>query len=212
MDEHEQGELVRQWLRDNGTSILGGIAVSLTLALGWQWMQHGKAQHRVDASSTYQALEEAIERKDNSGIDQLAAELADKFSDTPYGALALMQLAEQKLAQGDIEAAQSALSDAASVSQSKAIEGLANLRLARVQLADGKAQDALDSLAKLPDGDYTGLAAEVRGDALMALGRADEAEAAYQDALTSLETGAPNRSIVEMKLADLGVVPSEPGA
>lgn len=212
MDEHEQGELVRSWLRQNGGAIVGGIAIGLAGIFGWQWWQHGAAQHRLDASSTFQALEEAVERNDTASIDQLAAELGGKFADTPYGALALLRLADQKLAQGDADAAQAALVDAAKAAQTPALTALAHLRLARVQLAAGKAQEALDSLAKLPSGDYAGLSAETRGDALLALGRKDEAEAAYQDALTTLETGAPNRFIVEMKLADLGVSTPEPGA
>ncbi|MCX7555393.1 tetratricopeptide repeat protein [Xanthomonadaceae bacterium JHOS43] len=211
MDEHEQGELVRSWLRQNGGAIFGGIAIGLAGILGWQWWQNSAAQHRLDASSTYQALESAVERKDTAGIDQLAGELADKFSDTPYGALGLLRLADQKLASGDADAAQGALVDAAKAAQTPALASLANLRLARLQLAAGKAQDALDSLAKVPAGDFAGLAAEVRGDALLALGRKDEAEVAYLDALTTLDTGAPNRLIVEMKLADLGVVAAEPG-
>ena len=212
MDEHEQGELVRSWLRQNGGAIFGGIAIGLAGILGWQWWQHGKDQHRLDASSAYQALEEAVERKDAAGIDQFDAELSEKFTDTPYGTLGLLRLAEQKIAQGDADAAQTALADAARAAQSPALAALANLRLARVQLAAGKAQEALDTLTKLPAGDFTGLAAETRGDALLALGRKDEAEAAFQEALTSLDTSAPNRFIVEMKLADMGVAAAEPGA
>ena len=210
MDEHEQGELVRSWLRQNGGAIFGGIAIGLAGILGWQWWQHGKSQHRLDASTTYQALQEAVERKDTPAVDQLAAELNGKFADTPYGAMGLLRLAEQKLAQGDADAAQTALTDAARVAQMPALTALANLRLARLQLGAGKAQEALDSLARVPSGDYAGLVAETRGDALLALGRADEAQAAYQDALTALDTGAPNRFIVEMKLADMGVASSEP--
>ncbi|MCX7557857.1 tetratricopeptide repeat protein, partial [Xanthomonadaceae bacterium JHOS43] len=108
-----------------------------------------------------------------------------------YGALGLLRLADQKLASGDADAAQGALVDAAKAVQTPALASLANLRLARLQLAAGKAQDALDSLAKVPAGDFAGLAAEVRGDALLALGRKDEAEVAYLDALTTLDTGAP---------------------
>src|SRR5690606_13491874 len=115
---------------------------------------------------------------------------------TPYGTLGLLWLAEEKATHGDSDAAVEALNNAVRVAQSPALGSLAQLRLARVQLAAGKAQEALDALAKIPAGEYAGLAAEVRGDALLALGRADEAEAAYRDALTTLETGAPNRSIV----------------
>jgi predicted negative regulator of RcsB-dependent stress response len=45
---------------------------------------------------------------------------------------------------------------------------------------------------------------ELRGDALVALGRKDEARTAYTDALTNLDANAPNHAFLEMKLNDLG--------
>ena len=212
MDEHEQSELVRSWLRNNSGALAGGLVVGLAGILGWQWWQHNQAQHRFDAASAYQALQEAAERKDAAVIDQMGAELGSRYANTPYGALGLLRLADQKLAAGDAEAAQSALRDAARAAQDPALAGLAQLRQARIQVEAGKAQDALDSLAKLPADAFAGIAAETRGDALRALGRSEEAQAAYQDALSALETGAPNRTIIEMKLADMGVAPATPEA
>ncbi|MCB1569157.1 MAG: tetratricopeptide repeat protein [Xanthomonadales bacterium] len=212
MDDHEQGERVREWLRANGASITTGIAIGLAGILGWQWWQHNQGQHRLDAAAMFQSLEKAADDKDIATFDQLAAELGDEFKNTPYGTMALLRQASEKEGQGDSAAASKALIEAVGAAQSPALAALARLRLARVQLAAGEAQAALDELAKMPAGDFTGLAAEVRGDALLALDRRDEAEAAYQDALTNLETGAPNRTVVEMKLADLGVAASEPGA
>ena len=212
MDEHEQSELVRSWLRNNSGALAGGLVVGLAGILGWQWWQHNQAQHRFDAASAYQALQEAAERKDAAVIDQMGAELGSRYANTPYGALGLLRLADQKLAAGDAEAAQSALRDAARAAQDPALVGLAQLRQARIQVEAGKAQDALDSLAKLPADAFAGIAAETRGDALRALGRSEEAQAADQDALSALETGAPNRTIIEMKLADMGVAPATPEA
>ncbi|HET9048737.1 MAG TPA: tetratricopeptide repeat protein [Chiayiivirga sp.] len=212
MDDHEQGERVREWLRANGASITTGIAIGLAGILGWQWWQHNQGQHRLDAAAMFQSLEKAADDKDTATFDQLAGELGDKFKNTPYGTLAMLRQASEKVGQGDLDAAGKALNEAVAVAQSPALAALARLRLARVQLAGGNAQAAIDELAKMPAGDFAGLADELRGDALLTLDRRDEAEAAYQDALTNLETGAPNRSVVEMKLADLGVAASEPGA
>lgn len=211
MDEHEQSELVRSWLRNNSGALAGGLVIGLAAILGWQWWQHNQAQHRFDAATAYQALQDAVERKDAAVIDQMASELGSRYANTPYGSLGLLRLADQKLAAGDAEAAESALRDAARTAQDPALKGVAQLRLARVQIGAGKAQDALDSLSGLPADAFAGLAAEARGDALRALGRSEDAQAAYQDALSALETGAPNRTIIEMKLADMGVAPAMPG-
>ena len=44
LDEHEQSEHVRTWLRDNGAGLIGGIALGLALIGGWQWWQKQQAQ------------------------------------------------------------------------------------------------------------------------------------------------------------------------
>jgi predicted negative regulator of RcsB-dependent stress response len=44
----------------------------------------------------------------------------------------------------------------------------------------------------------------VRGDALVALNRKEDARAAYNDALANLDPNSPNRAFVQMKLSDLG--------
>jgi len=212
MDEHEQSELVRSWLRNNSGALAGGLIVGLAAILGWQWWQHNQSQHRHDAATAYQALQQVVERKDAAAVDQMAGELGSRYANTPYGMLGLLQQADQKLSAGDADGAQAALKEAARVAQDPALAALAQVRLARIQLGAGKAQDALDSLAKVPAGSYAGLAADVRGDALRALGRSADAQAAYEEALGALETGAPNRTIIEMKLADMGVTPAEPGA
>jgi predicted negative regulator of RcsB-dependent stress response len=92
------------------------------------------------------------------------------------------------------------------------LTAVADLRRARIAVAQGKGEDALKLIEPLSKEAYAGLALEIRGDALKALGRDDEARQAYQDALTALDTGAPNRRIVEMKLTDLGGSVAQPEA
>ena len=93
-----------------------------------------------------------------------------------------------------------------------ALAGLASLRLARATLAAGDAEGALKLVDAAPKDLYTGMYAELRGDALHTLGRSDDAAQAYRDALTALDTGAPNRRLIEMKLTDLGAAPDAPEA
>ena len=48
---------------------------------------------------------------------------------------------------------------------------------------------------------------EIRGDALFALGRVDEARKAYEKALVNLQVGMPQRVVVELKLTQAGGTP-----
>lgn len=208
MDEHERGERVREWLRQNGTAIVTGVGLGLAAIAGWQWWQRSEVEHRNTAAEQYQALTEALERKELDTVTAVADELSKRYEDTPYAALAQLQLADQKLAAGDRKAAGAALEQAARLTQDPALAALAELRRARVLLADGDAQGALALADEQPKDLYAGIAAELRGDALLALDRRDEAREAYRAALTELDTGAPNRRIVELKLTDLGGAPA----
>ena len=212
MDEHERGESVRAWLRQNGGAIVTGVAIGLGLIFGWQWYQRNKIEHRVLAATQYQDLTEAVERKDAEMVASLSDDLAKNYSDTPYAALGALQLAEVKFAANDLAAATAALEQVAKLSQEPALAAVADLRRARVAVAQGQGEAALKLAEPLAKDAYAGLAHEIRGDALKSLGRDDEARQAYQDALTALDTGAPNRRIVEMKLTDLGGSTAQPEA
>jgi predicted negative regulator of RcsB-dependent stress response len=204
LDEHEQGEQVRKWLRDNGTAIIGGIAIGIAMIFGWQWWTRSQAERNVTAAVQYQALVEAAERNDAAAVEQFAATLGEEYEGTPYAFLAALQRAEQAFAAGQPEAAVAALEHARATASDPATRGLVTLRLARARMAQGQAEEALALLGADDLAAYAGLAGELRGDALLSLGRADEARSAYSDALEALDAGAPSRSLVEMKLADLG--------
>jgi len=204
MDEHEQGERVRAWLRANGGSILTGIAVGLAAIFSYQWWQQSQIGKKLDAANNYQALVDAVERKDVDAAVQLSAGIADRMGNSPYAALASLRVAGQR-AGADQAAAIEDLSKAAQTKDAPAIAALAKLRQARLELAAGKPDAALSLLNSIPDGQYAGLVQEVRGDALLAQGKSAEAGEAWKSALTELGTGAPNRFLIELKLADLGL-------
>ncbi len=204
MDEHEQGERVRAWLRDNGGAIVGGIALGLAGIVGWQWWGQSKVEHRLDAATQYQALIEAVERSDRDASDRIGASLADEFSDTPYAALAALKRAEQFIAAGETAGAVEALEKSIGLARDPALAGLARLRLARLQLGNGQPEPALKALDGVSDEAYAGIASEIRGDALMALGRSDEARAAFAAAAAAYDALSPARRLVELKLTDLG--------
>ena len=206
LDEHEQGERVRQWLRDNGSAIFGGIALGLALIIGWQWYDRSQAEKRVTAAVQYQALLDAAERDDSDTVAALTTTLADDFGGTPYAHMATLLRAERLVAD-DPDGAAALLEQARSTIEDPAMRALTTLRLARVRMAQGQAEAALALVREDGLDAWAGLAGEIEGDALSALGRDEEARDAYREALQALDSGAPNRSIVEMKLASAGGTP-----
>ncbi|HVF33937.1 MAG TPA: tetratricopeptide repeat protein [Candidatus Saccharimonadia bacterium] len=201
MDEHEQSEFVRNWLRQNLNAILIGIAVGIAGLIGWNQWKAMKVERAGQAQGQYAALVAAYEAKDADAIDKIGAELRGKFDRTPYAVFAALRDAQHKLEANDAKGAAESLDWAREHAELEPIRDLATLRLARVRLAGGEAQAALDLAAGVGTA-YKAMAAETRGDALLALGRTDEAGRAYEEALTALDATSPRRAFVEMKRDD----------
>ncbi|MBS0516300.1 MAG: tetratricopeptide repeat protein [Proteobacteria bacterium] len=208
LDEHEQGELVRKWVRENWLSIVVGIGLGLVLLFGWQQWRVHRASRDMDAAVQYDALGADMTKKDYDAAKAIAAKLKSDYASTPYAVLAAMREAEIATQKGDAEGAWASLDWAWQQAGNGALKVAVGINLARVQLARGKAQEALDFIDKLPANGFEATTAELRGDALTALGRKDDARRAYAEALAKLEPGAPNRDFVEMKLSDLGAAPA----
>lgn len=211
-DEYEQSERVRKWLRDNGSNLLGGIALGVGLIVGWNWWQNHRLEHSATAATQFQALIEALDGNDAESAKQLADSLKSDYADTPYSRLAALRLADWQLGQGKAEDALAALNAAVAASEKDdPMTPLLILRIARLELVLERAESALARVESLPPA-YLGLAEHIRGDALRALGRDQDARQAYQAALTHLDSASPNHEVVARKLAELGGAAPEAGA
>lgn len=203
MDEHEQGELVRAWLRQNGATIVTGILVGVAAILGWNWWQTQQAAKAFAAGAEYHRLVVAAEGGDLAQARAHAEAIQSDFRNSPYAVLAALRQASLEVEQGDNEGAIATLEAARGRNADPALDELLALRKARLQIAAGDHEQALSLLDGVGPG-YAGMAHELRGDALQALGRDQEARTAYADALTHLDVAAPSRALVEFKLNDLG--------
>lgn len=201
MDEHEQGERVRAWLRENGSSIVTGIAIGIAAIGGWQWWNANQRSQAQDASAQYVALTTAVDAQDRDLAEGVAKSLRDEYSRTPYATLAALALADLQLGAGETAGAVETLAAAKDAAADPLLAELVAARLARAEIAAGNAERALQMLSEAKRGSTL----DTRGDALLALGRRDEAKAAYQAAIESMDETLPLRRIVELKLLDLGV-------
>lgn len=207
-EEYEQSERVRGWLRNNGGAIVGGVGVGLALIVGWQWWKNQEASRRADAASQHQAVVQAAEAGDVAKVTSVSKALQEKHAGTPYATLSALRVAESQLAAGDAKAALATLASARGTSSDAALDGLLVLRVARLQLAADDAKAALATLDRARDRGYLALVSELRGDAQLALRQRDAARKAYEQALTHLDSGAPNRRLLELKLIDIGGAPA----
>lgn len=202
LDEYEQGEVVRKWLRDNAVSMVVGVVLGLALIFGWQQWKAHKARSLVEAAAQHGAYTEALEAGRDADAEKIAAALRENHPDSPSAVFVAMRQAEIASAKQDLETASESLQWAAQHADSVEIRTLANLNLARLHLAEGEADEALALVNAAPQDAYPALLGELRGDALASLGQHDAARTAYETALASLDPQAPERTILQMKLDD----------
>lgn len=202
-DELEQGEQVRKWIRENGIAVVGGVALALILIFGYrQWKAH-TASVEVQAASQFAVVQNAVQGDKPQALTAALGDLQKNFAKSPYAAFASAEAAEYDVGKNNLKAAATNLQWAVAHSGRPALKALFSLRLVRVQLAQGEAQQALDTLRTVPAEDYAAVTAELRGDALIKLGKPDAARTAYKDALAKMDKDAPDRNAVQMKLDNL---------
>ena len=206
-DEHEQGERVRTWLQQNGSSLITGIALGLALVFGYRWYQDRGVHQQEEASGQYQSFAAAVTAKDAGKAKALAAQISEKYPDSAYARLSVLRQAAFLHESGkDAEALASLRAGRAKVDDPGLAE-IIDLRIARLLLLNGKADEAARELAKLTQPRYPQVADELRGDIALAQGKREEARKQYESALSRLDQAAPTRALLELKLIDVGGEP-----
>jgi predicted negative regulator of RcsB-dependent stress response len=199
LDEHEQGEIVRGWLRENGAGLIGGVILGLALIWGWQWWQQQRVHQRIQAGNDFQAAMAELA----AGKLAQAGPRIEALPKGAYETLGTLALAKAQLDAGKRDDAIAVLR--AAKPRDPGMAAIVDQRLARLLIDAGKPKDALAVLAKAGDGGET---LQVRGDAYAALGQDEQARAAYAQALTTLEVGSPQRNLVELKISEVGGKPA----
>ncbi|KAF1709786.1 hypothetical protein CSC70_08795 [Pseudoxanthomonas kalamensis DSM 18571] len=206
LDEHEQGERVRNWLKDNGTGLIAGIALGLAAILGWQWWQKDKLQGKQQAYTAYQDVDDLlqVEGDDTPDLDKARLEIAGLDGKDPiYRDLATLRLAR---AQVDAGKTDDAIATLRALKPEPALKALVDQRLARLLVETGKPDEALSVLGQSKDS----ASLEIRGDAELAAGKTDVARDLYLKALTGLDIASPQRRLLELKLTHVGGTPPKP--
>jgi predicted negative regulator of RcsB-dependent stress response len=204
-DDYEQGERVQQWLRRNGVSIAVGIALGLVLIFGWQQWKSHRAGNEQQAAGEYSALQAAVTQNRTNDIDMRTETLMKEYPDTAWSVFAVSERAQRNVMAGQLDKASGDLDWAASHAKDDTLKTLVQLRIAQLKFAQGKPQDAISALDGMQGKAFTAISQELRGDALVKLGRHDDARKAYGAAIAAMGDSAPQRGVVQTKLDDLAV-------
>ncbi len=202
--EQEQVEALKKWWHENKNGLIVGLVIGIGAVVGYRsWLDYNERIAK-SASDTYEKLMVAVTGNNSQDIATHAGTLVSQYSGTPYAALGALMLAKSKVESGDLAAAAQQLRWAMDNADQDEVAHVARLRLGRVLLSDGKADEALALVKGVNDKAFASGYEELRGDIYLAQGQRELARTAYGQALATLPASANNREMLQMKLDDLG--------
>ena len=210
--EAEQMERAKSWLKANGIWIIAGIAIGAGGLGGWRWYQERRENQAETASARYEELVDAFSRRDNVRGTTLLEELNREYAWTPYASLGTLIAARVQVEANELDKAAAGLKSVMDNAKDDELKMVARLRLARVQSALGKHDEALATLKVDDPGEFAPRLADTRGDVLLAKGDRDGALREYLAARTTENNGRLDFELLDLKIRDLGgTPPATPG-
>jgi len=205
--EAEQWERAKEWLKGNGLWIIAGIAIGAGGLGGYRWYQERRVSQSEAASARYEELLDAFTRNDRTRGETLAQELNNEYAWTPYAALGNLVAARVQVDANELDKAAASLKTVMDTAAEQEIKMIARMRLARVQSAQGKYDDALATLKVEDVGEFAPRVADARGDVLLAKGDRSGALREYLAARTGENNGRVDTELLDLKIRDLGGTP-----
>jgi len=213
LSEKEQWEWLKAQVRENGLAVLAAIVIGLGVVFGWRWWQARLDSGRLAAGAKYMSMVQALERGDRSQALVNLGELEREHAGSAYTDQARLLAARVYVDNDELDKAAAELAEVSEHSKDRDLGQIARLRLARVQISQGKTDAALATV-----GDAAGAGAfaaryhEVRGDALYAKGDKAGALAEYRSAQTA--DPATDAQLLSLKIGDLAsaAAPATPPA
>jgi predicted negative regulator of RcsB-dependent stress response len=203
LSEKEQWEALKGWLRSNGPWIIAGIAFGALLLAGWRWWEARTDRLALEAGAKYQQMLEALDRGDKTRAQTLTAELERDYSSSPYIDQAQLVAARVAVEAGELDKAADMLKSVMEKTKDGQLALIARLRLARVQLARNKPDEALATLDAGDAGAFKPRFHEARGDVLFAKGDKAGALKEYQAARAGAVSQSVDAQTLDLKIDDL---------
>lgn len=202
--EKEQIEALGKWWKENGSSIITGLLLGVSILLGGKaWINYQDTQSQ-NASNIYAQMMASSQGQKLDQARSHANQLISDYTNSSYAPLAALLLARLAVQDGELAAAQGQLQWALDHTTSPQQTNIARLRLVRVLIAQQQYAQAEKMLASVTDaGAYVWMYTELEGDLAAAQGKSQQAATAYKKALDSSPPQAPNRSFLTAKYENL---------
>lgn len=201
LSDKEQWDEIRGWVREYGPSVLAGIAIAAAAGAGWYWWKARVDSRGIQASAVYTQMIDALERGNRADAFSRLGDLERTYPGSPYADQAKLLAARIEVEEKELDKAAQELTNVAQNSKDHGLALVARERLARVEIAQGKPDQAIATLAAVSPGAFSARYDAVRGDAYYAKGDSAAALKAYRSAAVAADPG--DSALLNLKIADL---------
>lgn len=210
LSEKEQVEQLKKWWKENGSSLITGALLGLSLLFGGKTWMDWKDTQAQNASNIYVQMQSALKQNDAEATRNQAGELISNYPESAYASLAALVLAKLAVQEGEPAVAQAQLEWALENAKTAQIANIARSRLVRV-LIDGKEYARAEALLSEPvdAGEYQYVYTELQGDLAFAQGELEGAASAYREALAMMPEQAPNAAYLKVKYENIAGTETE---
>lgn len=204
LNDQDRADLVKNFFKKYGIWIVAGIVI---IAIGFcinAYMQKRDAQANEAASSAYQAMLTIVQNGATPlQVTQSANQLIKDYPDTVYATMANLTLASLAVQQSNLANAEEILRNTLKENHSNNLAPIITLRLARVLLAENKADEAINILQNPPQG-FEAPYALLTGDAKLQQSDQAGARASYLVAQKANQNNPLLSQLLAERLNSLG--------
>lgn len=198
--ENEQIDAIKRFFVNKGKALLIGLVIGVGVIIGWNYWQSHQANSLQESAQSFEQISSQLQTGSNQAL--AAAEQFANETNNIYGVLTNIELAKIAVEKSDIASAEKALLKALTIAKVDDLKDLLNVRLARIQLALNKTDQALISLTQVQDKGWSTIVEDIRGDILLKKGDIAGARAAYSKGIES--SGAEMmKTILKIKINSL---------
>jgi len=201
--DEEKGEDIKRWWRENGLSVIVGLALGIAVLIGGRYWLSQEQMLSASASDLYQHTKQLIAAGKTAEAESSVDKLFSTYSSTPYAIFAAFEMAKYNVQNGDVENAKPYLNWVINHGELEGQVDIARLRLGQLLLDQGSTEQALALAKQAETIAFKSLFNELMGDVYIAQGKLIKAANAYRTSLSLLEINEPRSLVLKLKLDDV---------
>lgn len=192
-------------LRRFSTVLLISTIIIGAVGRTYYYIRHTQQENLyLDASHAYEEFCRLQKKVSSEQSKKTAQFLIKNYSKTPYAQLVRLKVAQAAVQQNQLQEAAQYLSAIMTQTKDPDLYMIAKKRRARVLMAMGKLDAALQLIDHPDAQSYTTAIEEIKGDIFLALGQKEKAIDSYYTAKHALPDVEKLQPLLQMKLDDLG--------